>query len=169
MGRNRKEERNAHQDFWFIVDLQTMKISNKPVVQKIIQECINHGIKNVVFSPRINFPKPVLWPLPPLVELRCQNLPLAFPLFKIINYGYLSRILKLGLELHMPSDKLCTFFMQDLIQFYETIYSIHENRSPYGSKFVIFISGCWKKKSDQMCSSYFLPISTLQIAMHLLP
>ena len=26
-----------------------------------------------------------------------------------------------------------------------------------------------KKKSDQMCSSYFLPISTLQIAMHLLP
>lgn len=28
-----------------------MKISNKPVVQKIIQECINYGIKNVVFSP----------------------------------------------------------------------------------------------------------------------
>ena len=28
-----------------------MEISNKPVVQKIIQECLNHGIKHVVFSP----------------------------------------------------------------------------------------------------------------------
>tara|TARA_B100000524_G_scaffold95516_2_gene45220 strand:- start:1713 stop:3386 length:1674 start_codon:yes stop_codon:yes gene_type:complete len=28
-----------------------MEISNKPVVQKIIQECINHGIKHIVFSP----------------------------------------------------------------------------------------------------------------------
>mgnify|MGYP003326637657 CR=1 FL=1 len=28
-----------------------MEISNKPVVQKIIQECLNHGIKHIVFSP----------------------------------------------------------------------------------------------------------------------
>mgnify|MGYP001192620286 FL=1 len=28
-----------------------MEFSNKPVVQKIIQECLNHGIKHIVFSP----------------------------------------------------------------------------------------------------------------------
>ena len=28
-----------------------MEFSNKPVVQKIIQECLNHDIKHIVFSP----------------------------------------------------------------------------------------------------------------------
>ena len=59
--------------------------------------------------------------------------------------------------------------MQDLIQFYETIYSIHENISPYGANLSFSFLDVEKKNSDQMCSSYFLPISTLQIAMHLLP
>ena len=81
----------------------------------------------------------------------------------------LSRILKLGLELRMPSDKLCTFFMQDLIQFYETIYSIHENRSPYGANLSFSFLDVGKKNLTKCALATFLPISTLQIAMHLLP
>ena len=59
--------------------------------------------------------------------------------------------------------------MQDLIQFYETIYSIHENRSPYGANLSFSFLDVEKKNLTKCAPATFLPISTLQIAMHLLP